>query len=297
MISFARNVRLIPIVLVAVASLFTLKMLGLVLEGGYTLVGWQLTKDEPVETTGSIGKAPPPTVPAALDAPVPTAVAAPRPQSWAQKVFNFPDVTGSVDAKKDDAKKDAAKTKGATPANAVPPKPKGDALPAARGILIPLDTGRLASGAERALLERLHERRAELDARARELEIRENLLKVAEKRLQERVTELKKSEPVPGSPAAKRKKEEAESAGFKSLVTMYENMKAKDAAKIFDRLDINILVEVATLINPRRMSDILAQMTPAAAERLTVELANRASGANKNLPSELPKIGARPKGS
>ena len=56
---------------------------------------------------------------------------------------------------------------------------------------------------------------------------------------------------------------------------MYENMKAKDAAKIFDRLEIKILVEVATQINPRRMSDILAQMSPEAAERLTVELAAR----------------------
>ncbi len=33
-------------------------------------------------------------------------------------------------------------------------------------------------------------------------------------------------------------KDESEAARFKSLVTMYENMKAKDAAKIFDRLDM-----------------------------------------------------------
>src|SRR5215467_8262230 len=47
------------------------------------------------------------------------------------------------------------------------------------------------------------------------------------------------------------------------------------AAKIFDRLDIRVLVEVATRISPQRMSDILAQMSPGAAERLTVELAGR----------------------
>ena len=57
---------------------------------------------------------------------------------------------------------------------------------------------------------------------------------------------------------------------------MYENMKAKDAARIFDRLDMKILVEVATQIKPRKMSEILAQMSPEAAERLTVELARRA---------------------
>ena len=58
---------------------------------------------------------------------------------------------------------------------------------------------------------------------------------------------------------------------------MYENMKAKDAAKIFDRLDLKVLVDVSTKINPRRMSDILAPMSPEVAERLTIELASRAS--------------------
>jgi flagellar motility protein MotE (MotC chaperone) len=73
---------------------------------------------------------------------------------------------------------------------------------------------------------------------------------------------------------------------------MYENMKAKDAAKIFDRLDMRVLVEVATQLNPRRMSDILAQMTPDAAERLTVELAARVKDRGK--AAELPKIEGRP---
>jgi flagellar motility protein MotE (MotC chaperone) len=69
-------------------------------------------------------------------------------------------------------------------------------------------------------------------------------------------------------------------------------MKAKDAAKIFDRLDLKILVEVATLINPRRMSDILAQMQPDMAQQLTVELAARSPA--KNAPAELPKIEGKP---
>ena len=64
---------------------------------------------------------------------------------------------------------------------------------------------------------------------------------------------------------------------FNSLVAMYEAMRPKDAARIFDRLEINILVEVATKMKARSMSAIMAQMTPEAAERLTVELANRAS--------------------
>jgi flagellar motility protein MotE (MotC chaperone) len=78
---------------------------------------------------------------------------------------------------------------------------------------------------------------------------------------------------------------------------MYEGMKAKDAAKIFDRLDMKILLEVAMQVNPRRMSDILAQMNPEAAERLTVELAGKpgASSAKAASAAELPKIEGRPR--
>ena len=68
-------------------------------------------------------------------------------------------------------------------------------------------------------------------------------------------------------------------------------MKPKDAARVFDRLELRVLVAVATQINPRRMSDILAQMSPEAAERLTVELASRAKD---RPPAELPRIEGRP---
>ena len=76
-------------------------------------------------------------------------------------------------------------------------------------------------------------------------------------------------------------------------------MKPKDAARIFNRLDMKILVEVSTKMKPRAMSAILADMAPAAAERLTVELANRASGAQTKKtagPKELPKIEGKPNG-
>ena len=86
-----------------------------------------------------------------------------------------------------------------------------------------------------------------------------------------RIAELKDLESRVNS--AVQQRDENDASRFKNIVIMYENMKAKDAAKIFDRLDLKILVEVATLINPRRMSDILAQMQPDMAQQLTVELA------------------------
>jgi flagellar motility protein MotE (MotC chaperone) len=163
------------------------------------------------------------------------------------------------------------------------------------GTVIPLDPPRAASAAERALLERLHARRQELDGRARELDVRESLLKAAEKRLELRMNELKDVEARANG--AMQRKDEAEAARFKSLVSVYENMKAKDAARIFDRLDLKVLVEVTNQINPRRMSDIMAQMSPDAAQRLTIELTNRATASDKALPaSDLPKIEGRPSG-
>jgi flagellar motility protein MotE (MotC chaperone) len=60
---------------------------------------------------------------------------------------------------------------------------------------------------------------------------------------------------------------------------------------------MRILVEVASEMNPRRMSDILGQMSSEAAERLTVELANRASaGGDHGVDlGNLPKIEGTPR--
>ena len=123
--------------------------------------------------------------------------------------------------------------------------------------------------------------------------MRENLLKATEKRLEDKVTELKDTESRVNTAMGTRDKTEAQR--FKSIVSMYENMKPKDAARIFDRLDMKILVDVSTQINPRKMSDILGQMSPESAERLTVELANRASPQPKTTsPDQLPKIEGKP---
>jgi flagellar motility protein MotE (MotC chaperone) len=197
-------------------------------------------------------------------------------------VFNYPDVTGAAGESK--AAEAKAAPKPARPA-AKPEEPKTNT----GWIPVPVDSARPRSPAEQAILERLQERRNELDARARELEMRESLIKAAEKRLEGRVAELKELEARINN--AVQTKEEGEAARFKNLVTMYENMKAKEAAKIFDRLDTRVLFEVATQITPRRMSDILAQMSPEAAERLTLALAARP---DKDKPAELPKIEGKP---
>jgi flagellar motility protein MotE (MotC chaperone) len=267
-----RELRLIPLAAFAAFCLLSLKLLGLAFDGGYIFAPGSGSAEKASETT----KVAVETVPAA---------ASPG-SSWARQMLGYPDAssdpitTGSMAADKPAEKKKE-------PPAAAPPPPTPDGTP----VPVPVDSMRRLSAGERAVLESLQNRRQELDQRARELEIRENLIKAAEKRLEERAAELKNIEGQIG--AASQKKGEADAARFKSLVTMYENMKAKDAAKIFDRLDMKILLEVASQINPRRMSDIMAQMSAEAAEKLTVELARQAKGEAQTTP-ELPKIEPKP---
>jgi len=278
-----RDFRLLPLVLLAVSCLFALKIVGLFAEGGYTL-GQRLGSGNTLVVTTV------PTAPVAeLRSPaVPMEVAAVRPQrSWMQEVFNYPggDITGSVPAPK------AKEPEKPEPPVEQPPQSK-----AAAGTVIAQDQPRQASAGERALLERLQERRQELDSRGRELDLRESMLKAAEKKLETQNAAEEAGGGKTGPMAQRKEKEEIENARFKSVITMYETMKPKEAAKIFDRLDIGVLLEMASQIKPQIMAAILAQMSPEVAERLTVELAAK-SGSDRSVnPSKLPKIDGRPGG-
>jgi flagellar motility protein MotE (MotC chaperone) len=198
-------------------------------------------------------------------------------RSWAQENLNFPtgkddtDVTGSVEKPKEEA-----------------PKPAMPEMMKPEGAMSAPEQGQAVSPSERAILERLQARRQELEARAREIDIRESLLKAAEKRIESRVEELKAVESRIST--ATDQKNEADATRFKGLVTMYEGMKPKDAAKVFDRLEMSVLLEIASQIAPRKMSDILGLMSTEAAERLTVELAHRAGSDRSASASDLPKI-------
>jgi flagellar motility protein MotE (MotC chaperone) len=308
MMRFVRDLRLIPIALIASACLLALKTADLVLDSGYFFAADNTNFDggdaQLVRTgSGMVG----------------------APDSWAKQMFNFPDgkgaaapqglpqimprrannavvadrgdldITGSVteppangakpDAKSDgkaDAKPDAAGAKDAKTEPSDPP-------PAPPGRIIPTE-GPIPTGAERAILERLQQRREEIDTRARELDLRESLIQNAEKRMDSRIDELKGVETRIKTETEQ--KSESEDARLKSLITIYENMKPRDAAKIFNGLEDSVLVEVAAKINPRTMAEILAQMQADVAQRLTVELASRAQqtpqpGAG---PGDLPKI-------
>jgi flagellar motility protein MotE (MotC chaperone) len=190
---------------------------------------------------------------------------------------------------------DANLVTGATPAAppAAAPAAAAPTLPPSQ----PVNQPPQISSAERAILERLQERRQELDTRQRELDMRENLLRATERRMEQRVNELRELETrITG---LEQRRDEAEQARFRGVVSMYESMRPKDAARIFDSLDMSTLIEVARAMRPPKLADVIAQMQPDPAKRLTTELARRpqqqaAADPRAVSPDTLPKIEGRP---
>ena len=135
------------------------------------------------------------------------------------------------------------------------------------------------SKSEIEVLERLVERRAELDRRNEELDMRDNLLKATEARIDEKISKLKEMETTLNS--LLKLHDEQEKAQMQSLVKIYEKMKPKDAARIFNDLEMDILIDVASSIKEAKMAAILAAMNSKRANKLTVELATR-----RQLPGE-----------
>jgi flagellar motility protein MotE (MotC chaperone) len=191
-----------------------------------------------------------------------------------------PTTTGSVTAKESEKPAPEPEKPGSRP----PPPP--EPIPAS----------------ERAILERLATRRDSLRQRSEALDLREQLLGTAERKLEEGVDTLKQGEDKTEGGGSQRA--EAEKAGLKNIVTMYETMKPKDAARVFDRLNLEVLVPIVLAMNPRKMAEVLALMQSEPAEKLTVALANRARGQGGSPaqavavglgPNELPAIDPGPK--
>ena len=67
----------------------------------------------------------------------------------------------------------------------------------------------------------------------------------------------------------------AEEAKLASLVKIYETMKPKAAAEIFDRLEMPVLIEVVERMREAKSADVLARMDPVKAKQVTSELARR----------------------
>ncbi len=130
------------------------------------------------------------------------------------------------------------------------------------------------------LFKDMSERRKALDQRESKLDTQEALLRATEKELDQKFRELTQLRNE--IEKLLEKQSEEEQARIKSLVKIYEGMKPADAARIFNTLDLDVLVSVLSLMSERKLSGILAEMTPERARTVTIILAEQ-----KTLP-ELP---------
>jgi len=130
-----------------------------------------------------------------------------------------------------------------------------------------------SSAAEVDVLSNLARRRAELDGRKRDLDMRENLLAATEKRVDDKIALLKQLQAQIATLLGQRDAEADKQIA--SLVKTYSSMKPKDAARIFEGLNDDVLIPVAQKMKSDALAPVLAAMSPSAAQKLTVKLASR----------------------
>ncbi|HZF76117.1 MAG TPA: hypothetical protein VE033_09830 [Acetobacteraceae bacterium] len=128
-----------------------------------------------------------------------------------------------------------------------------------------------AEAAERAVLEALRSRRAEIEAREAALTAREQVLAAAEQRLGQRIEELTA---LQGRlEALERERAAREEAGVRGLVKLYEGMRPREAAVIFEELELPVLLTILDRMREARAAPVLGAMRPERARLVTAELA------------------------
>jgi flagellar motility protein MotE (MotC chaperone) len=127
------------------------------------------------------------------------------------------------------------------------------------------------SDGERAVLLDLRQRRQELDARDAALAARESILAAAEQKLAARVEQLGAlQKQLQDLEAGRQQREEA---GWQGLVKLYEAMKPRDAAVIFNDLQMPVLLPLVDRMKEAKAAPVLAAMNPDKAREVTAGLA------------------------
>jgi len=127
------------------------------------------------------------------------------------------------------------------------------------------------SDAEKAVLLELRQRRLLLDSRESVIGTREAVLAAAEQKLAERVGELttlqKRLETLEAG------REQREDAGWQGLVKLYETMKPREAAVIFNDLAMPTLLQIMDRMKESKAALVMSAMSPDRARDVTAGLA------------------------
>ena len=138
---------------------------------------------------------------------------------------------------------------------------------------VPRFDPRLVTDSELDILQKLAERRTELNRRSRQLDTREKLLQATENRIESKIVDLKQIQDTISK--LLKKHDEEKEAKMRSVVKIYEKMKPKDAARIFEELELPILLDMVERMREAKTASIIAKMTPRKAKAVTTALAHR----------------------
>jgi len=127
-----------------------------------------------------------------------------------------------------------------------------------------------ASPAELDVLKQLSDRREQLEKRSHDLDTRESLLKVTEQRVDQKIKEMETLRLQLQSMVSQAS--EAQQAQLDNLVKIYETMKPEEAARVFETLDMPVLLSVIQRMKPKSTAPIMAKMAPQKAKDVTVAL-------------------------
>lgn len=135
------------------------------------------------------------------------------------------------------------------------------------------------SAAEKEVLLDLRRRRIDLDGREAALAARENVLAAAEKRLAGRIEELVSLQSR--LEGLEKSRQDREEENWRGLVKLYETMKPRDAAAIFNDLDKPVLIALLDRMKESKAAPILSAMQPERARQVTADLAQGRLAGNR----------------
>lgn len=115
------------------------------------------------------------------------------------------------------------------------------------------------------LLARLREREAQLDARAERIADRESLLAAAEAKVESQLEALKAQEESLAATIAQA--DRAAEKDIARLVSLYEAMKPKEAARILQSMEVTFAAGILARMNEKAAGHALAGMSPNAPTR------------------------------
>lgn len=182
-------------------------------------------------------------------------------------------IVGIIDGEKKEAKKNTSITEGDVVSTETVKEAK-------EAFFDPLG---ITSASEVRLLEALGTRRMQLEARDKATNKRELELELFEKKLQEKWETLQTIQEEVKRQLGQLDK--GEIAKEQSLSKVYENMKPKDAARVFDLLNLSVVMKILSHMKEKKISEIMGFLSTERARDITQELAFK----SKSLARPAPK--------